>query len=211
MVIIGCGGHASDVLSVIEACDPQNMTFTVLGYLDDDPSADDHRLARRGLERIGALAHVKELGARVVPGVGYPAARHAAVERLRNSIRPAPPIIHPSAQLATGARVHEGTVVFDGVTIGPFATVGRFAMLGRGVVVGHDAEVGDYASLMPGSVISGDVAVGGGALVGANATVLEGRKIGEWARLGSGAVLTTDLPAGETATGIPARLSKRQD
>ncbi len=44
-----------------------------------------------------------------------------------------------------------------------------------------------------------------GALVGIGAVVTEGLTIEAWATLGAGAVATTNVPAGQTAVGVPAR------
>ena len=73
--------------------------------------------------------------------------------------------------------------------------------------MGHDTVIGAFSSVMPGAVLSGDVRVGQGVLVGTNATVLEGRTIGDGARIGAGAVVTTDVPAGVTVLGVPARIA----
>jgi sugar O-acyltransferase (sialic acid O-acetyltransferase NeuD family) len=205
LVLVGCGGHASDVLSVIEACNRGRDVYHVVGYVDDDAEADGRRLHHRNVQRVSTDA-AADCGARLVLGIGYPAPRAAAVERLTAAFELAPPLVHPAASIATCVRLGLGTVVFDGAALGPLVSLGNAALVARGAIVGHDAEVGHYASLMPGCVVSGDVEVGVGALVGANATVLEGRVIGPWARLGAGAVLTKNLPPRSTAVGIPARV-----
>jgi sugar O-acyltransferase (sialic acid O-acetyltransferase NeuD family) len=205
LVVLGCGGHASDVLSVIEACDPERDIYRLVGYLDDDPAADDRRLRARNVERLTTDA-AAQLGARLVLGVGYPAPRAAAAERLATTFELAPPLVHPAATLATCVRLGAGAVVFDGAAVGPLAAIGHGVLIARGAVVGHDTVVGEHASLMPGCVVSGDVEIGAGALIGTNATVLEGRSVGAWARLGAGAVLTVDLPSRCTAVGVPARV-----
>lgn len=207
LVLVGCGGHASDVLSVIEACNKSGPLYRVLGYLDDDDHPNDARLASRNVMRLGTVDDISSIDAHVVVGIGYPAARAAVVRRIIRFLEPAPPLIHPAARVATGVEVGAGTVLFDGVGVGPLASIGEFAMVGRNATVGHDARVGDETSVMPGCVISGDVNVGEGALLGANSTVLEGRSVGSWATLGAGAVLLDSLPSGCTAVGVPARIT----
>lgn len=208
LVLVGGGGHASDVLGVIEACNAQHVSFDVMGYVDDDPTVND-RLRLRGVERLGSVDEATSLEAYFLPAIGYPKIRAAVVARLLRFLEPAPSPIHPATQVATGVTVKPGAVVFDGVGVGPYASVGNFTLIGRGAIVGHDAAIGDYASLMPGCVISGGVTIGAGALVGANSTVLEGCRVGDWATLGAGAVLRQDLPAGCTAVGVPARVTRR--
>ena len=58
---------------------------------------------------------------------------------------------------------------------------------------------------MPGACIGGDVTIGDGVLVGANATILQGLTIGDDAMIGAGATVISDVPAGVTVVGTPAR------
>ncbi len=207
LVLVGCGGHASDVLSVIEACNEETPRYVVLGYLDDDPHADDRRVRHRGVSRLGCVADRGRLDGGVhVLGIGYPRQREAVAVRLKDLGEAAEAIVHPRAVMATGVALECGVVIFDGAHVGPLARISEAAMIGRGAIVGHDSLISPYASVMPGAVVSGDCSVGVGALLGTNATVLEGLHVGARARLGAGAVLTHNLPAGCTAVGVPARV-----
>lgn len=206
LVVIGCGGHASDVLSVIEARNEGEPRYSVVGYLDDDPGADDSRVRARGIPRAGCIADMEQLDGLYVFGIGYPGPRSQVAERLKHLGQAADAIVHPWADLASGVAVERAVVIFGGAHIGPRGRVLEGAMIGRAAIIGHDAVVAEYASVMPGAVVSGDCAVGVGALVGANATVLEGVQMGQWSRLGAGAVLTQNLAAGCTAVGVPARV-----
>lgn len=206
VILIGCGGHASDVLSVVEACNEVQPQYSVVGYLDDCPGADGRRVTTRGVKRLGGLDGAARVDGFYVLGIGYPEGRFRVAMRIKGSGQLAEPIIHPRAGLSTGVTLEAGVVILGAADIGPAARISEGAMVGRGVVVGHDTVVAEYVSLMPGAVVSGDCSIGGGALIGTNATVLEGRVIGEWSRLGAGAVLTEDLPARCTAVGAPARI-----
>ena len=205
LVLIGCGGHASDVLSVIEACNEAAPRYAVLGYLDDDQQADDRRVRVRQIPRLGSIAEVDRLDGYYVFGIGYPEPRSRLALRLRMA-DPAEAILHPLAGLSTNVNLSSGVVIFGGAQIGPLASISEGVMVGRGAVVGHDAVISDHVSVMPGAVVSGDCFIGARAMIGANATVLEGRVVGEGARLGAGAVLTRDLAPGSTAVGVPARV-----
>jgi serine O-acetyltransferase len=50
--------------------------------------------------------------------------------------------------------------------------------------------------------------IGDGVFIGAGARVLGGISIGDGAVIGANAVVTNDIPAGATAVGIPARVSR---
>jgi sugar O-acyltransferase (sialic acid O-acetyltransferase NeuD family) len=206
VVIGGCGGHANDVLSVIDAINQRSPSFDVVGYLDDNPNANDYRLRSRGIRRLDDGETAARMGALLVMGIGYPLPRSEMARRLLSVLEPAPALIHPLVTASHDVVIANGSVVFEQVAIGPMSVIGDFAMIGRSVVIGHDCLVRGYATLMPGAVLSGGVVVGNGALVGANATVLEDRSVGNWSRVGAGAVLIRDVPDGRTAIGVPAVL-----
>jgi acetyltransferase-like isoleucine patch superfamily enzyme len=87
------------------------------------------------------------------------------------------------------------------VTIGRRTLVAAYAYL-----VGGDHEAADRSvGVLEQGRVSRGIAVGEGAWIGAGATVLDGVTIGDRAIVGAGAVVRTDVPAGATAVGVPAR------
>ena len=100
--------------------------------------------------------------------------------------------IHPAAVIGEGAFFDHGT----GIVIGETAHVGRDVSMLHGVTLGGTgAERGDRHPK-----------VGNGVLLGAGAKVLGNITIGDNAKIASGSVVLTDVPAGCTAAGVPARL-----
>jgi len=107
-----------------------------------------------------------------------------------------------------------------GIEIHPGAKIGRrlFIDHGMGVVVGETAEIGDDVLIYHGVTLGGlslanragqggkrHPTIGDGVSIGAGAQVLGPFRIGDGARIGANAVVTTEVPAGETFIGIPAR------
>ncbi|WP_081581692.1 serine O-acetyltransferase [Pararhodospirillum photometricum] len=109
--------------------------------------------------------------------------------------------------------------VFTGVEIHPGARLGRrlFIDHGTGVVIGETAEIGDDVTLYQGVTLGGTSllpgkrhpTVGHGVIIGAGAHVLGPHTVGDGARIGANAVVLSDVPAGATMVGIPARLAGR--
>jgi hypothetical protein len=204
VVLLGGGGHASDVLGVIEG----TPGWSAIGFLDD--RADDERIDRfskRNLPALGAMGSLTLLDADVtyLIAVGYPVGRRAVWEQIADASNQPATVVHPDADMGVGAVLGAGVVVFAGARVSPGAHIGDHTHVSYLAAVGHDTVVGPFSMVMPGAMVSGDVAVGSGVLIGTNATVLEGLTIGDGAQVAAGAVVVNDVPADATVAGVPAR------
>ena len=200
VVILGGGGHGSDILSLLDSVDESH---DVVVFDEGEPSLD--RFASRPVRVASAHDAVIAEEPLFIGGVGYPAARRAFVERAeRWGWTPVSPIVHPSVEVMYGVELGAGSAVMGLTWISPNVHLAEHVYVGYGVKLGHDAVVGDFASVFPGVFLAGNVTVGEGAMVGANATVLPGVRIGAWAQVGAGAVVTHDVPDGVTVVGSPA-------
>jgi serine acetyltransferase len=88
-------------------------------------------------------------------------------------------------------------------------------MHSMGTVVGGDAKIGDRVHFLGGITVGnldnrGYPTIGEDVLIGAGARILGPITIGAGARIGANAVVTTDVPPGATAVGIPAVVKLRR-
>jgi serine O-acetyltransferase len=110
--------------------------------------------------------------------------------------------------------------MLTGIEIHPGARIGRRLVIdhGDGVVIGETAELGDdiliYHQVTLGgtSLVAGKrhPTIGNGVILGAGAKVLGPILVGDGARVGANAVVVSDVPAGATVVGIPARPVERR-
>ena len=204
LVLIGGGGHASDVLHVVEAINAVRPTYRVVGLLDD-AEIDCRRFSVRGVAHLGPVDDLIEYDAVYVVCLGWPWTRSEVARRIADRGRPAPPIVHPSADIGVGVELGPGSVVLGPAHLSPFARFGDHAVVSYLVSIGHDTTFGDYASVMPNAAVAGDVTAGNRVLVGAASAVREGIHLAHDVRVGAGAVVVSDVPEGATVVGVPAR------
>jgi serine O-acetyltransferase len=100
--------------------------------------------------------------------------------------------IHPSAKIGTSVFLDHAT----GIVVGAFVEIGDEVTILQNVTIGRK---GTPAVRAP--------RIGRGVYLSTGATILGDISIGDFAKIGAGAVVTTNVPAGCTAVGVPARLT----
>jgi serine O-acetyltransferase len=106
--------------------------------------------------------------------------------------------------------------VLTGIEIHPGARIGKRVFMdhGMGIVIGETAEIGDDVTLYQGVTLGGTSiergqkrhpTIGNGVIVSSHAQVLGPFRVGDSARIGAQAVVLSEVPAGATMVGIPAR------
>jgi serine O-acetyltransferase len=97
-----------------------------------------------------------------------------------------------NSNIAGGLRINHP----NGIVIHPDARIGVNCLILQQVTIGEGK-------------VPGLPTIGADVLIGAGAKVLGGVTIGDGARIGANAVVLSDVPAGATAVGIPARVVKK--
>ncbi|WP_193188725.1 NeuD/PglB/VioB family sugar acetyltransferase [Nisaea sediminum] len=203
--IVGCGGHAKVITSMIAAGD----RFEIASFIDRAPAAGTRFLDRPVVAEEVFLAEGG--GDAVVFGLGEWQHRAAAVARFKAAgFSSFPAVVAPSATVSPDVTVGEGSVLMPGVYVNAGSEIGDFCVLNTGAILDHDCWLGRGAALAPGVTVGGGCRIGGGAYIGIGASVSHGRTLGDGAVLGGGGFLKDDAGAGEFWAGVPASFIRKR-
>jgi sugar O-acyltransferase (sialic acid O-acetyltransferase NeuD family) len=81
--------------------------------------------------------------------------------------------IHPSTIISGNVKISEGTFIGPNCILTNNISLGSHCLLNRGNQVGHDCVIGNFFSMMPGSVISGNNNIGNCVYFGVNSCTKE--------------------------------------
>ena len=204
IAIVGSGGFAREVLTLIEDINRQNLTYEIVGYVDNDTSKSIH-----GFPVIGDDDFVNKVNEplSVVIAVGEPHLKQKIRNKYTNPLVKFPSLIHPSVQIGSKktVKIGKGCIICAGCIFTTDIQIKNFVTFNLMCTVGHDSEIDNYCSFMPSVNISGEVKVNEGVYVGTGAKIINQLEIGENTIVGAGAVVAKDLPGNCTAVGVPAK------
>lgn len=206
LIVIGGGEHAR---VVIDAALTRPDLWNVLGYSDVRPVPETER--RFGIRWFGEDSSASTTPDVVfVLGVGsMPIDRRAKIVACYPTSSFVA-IVHRDATVSPTATIEPGAVVLARAVVNTGACVRAHAIVNTGAIIEHDVDVGSHAHVGPGAVIGGAATVAEGAHVGLGALVRDHRIVGPRATVGMGGVVVSDVPAGATVMGLPARAVGRK-
>ena len=146
-----------------------------------------------------------------VVAVGEPGSRELLTHRFQKLGVELVNIIDSTAVISPSARLGKGVIVCEMVLIHAFADISDGVLLQPQVVVGHDIKIGKYSVLGAHCAPGGESTFGEKVYVGMNASIKEKLVIGDDAIISMGAVVYTDVEAGNTVIGNPARVTRGSD
>lgn len=192
LIIIGASGHGKVVADLARLNGYDDIVF-----LDGDTAVRECA----GKPVLGPDTMAPEIDGDVFVAVGNAGARKRLMER--NAGRSFPVLIHPSAVVAEGAVIGEGSAVMAGAVINTEARIGRGCIVNTSSSVDHDCEVGDYCHIAVGAHLCGTVAIGNETWIGAGAVVSNNVSICGKCTVGAGAVVVRDISEPGVYVGVP--------
>ncbi len=206
VVVYGASGHAKVVLDILRCQGIYQVVALLDEYKVNGTECGEWRVTGK-LNELPLLAQ-QHADLAVVVAVGDNWRRSHLTSDIR-ALCPAvrfATAVHPSAQVAQGVSIGEGTVIMAGAVINPAASVGEGCIVNTRASLDHDSVLGPFASLGPGVATGGGVRIGECTNVGIGASVIQEISIGAHTVVGAGAVVVRSLPECVVAYGVPARI-----
>lgn len=138
-----------------------------------------------------------------------PSDREAMAARLAPT-NARPSYVHDAFLIASTAKIGRGCLLLPHGVLSDKAVLGQHVVVNTHSSIGHDVEVGDFCTLDSGVRLCGEVKVGNGCRIHTNAVVAPKVTIGDGATIGACSLVLSDVPAGATVFGSPARVVARR-
>ncbi|MEN8241872.1 MAG: acetyltransferase [Chloroflexota bacterium] len=207
IVILGAGGHAREVLDVVEAINAEKPSLQMLGFIVE-PGYQKPGTWINDLPVLGHFDWLEEnqYQVKVVCGVGFSAPRYRVVQKAEQLGVEFVNLIHPTALLTRWVTLGSGVIITAGCILTNQITIGNHVHLNRRSNISHDNLLEDFVTVSPGANLSGNVTLKQGSFIGTGASIIEGKTVGAWSRIGAGAAVIEDIPDNVTAVGVPAEV-----
>lgn len=203
VLIIGSSGHASSVIEAIE----KGGRFTIAGLIDDFKNEGDKSY---GYDILGKITDIKRIAKeyncqKLFIAIGENWSRHLVFKRLESLGLDFITVIHPSAVLAKGVHIGDGSFIGANTVINKGSFIGDFVVINTGAVIEHDNAVLDFTSVSPRAVTGGNVHLGKFVFVGMGAVLKNGVTVGEHTVIGCGSTVLDFITDHKVAYGSPAK------
>lgn len=209
IVLYGAGGFGKEVATLIEWINWKKPTYELLGFIDDGAQFNEGIMINDypwlgGSQWI--IDHREDTFCTCT--IGDVSIKSKIQEELTRIGVQFESLVAIDAFVSKNTSIGKGSVIYGGVTISVNCSIGNGVLINQGCTIGHDAIIGDYTTIMPGTGISGAVKVGSGVSIGGHAFIVPEKKIGDGATVAAGSIVFTNVKAGTTVLGNPAKRMK---
>jgi len=203
LAVLGASGHGKVIAEIALSRDWDSVDFY------DDAFPDNASLD--GYPVYGCLDKLLEKsnsydGFHVT--IGDNRTRLSILNQLLELNLPCPNIIAHSAVVSKSASLGFGISIMANVVVNAKTILGDGVILNTSCSVDHDCNIASGAHISPGAHLAGDVSVGICSWVGIGSAIIQGKVIGDNSIIGAVSAVTSNIPSGVTAVGIPSKIIK---
>lgn len=192
--LIGNGGHTREVMA--------QMNQRLIRFVDD-------KYCIEGDDKLLPLSDFNPNIYEVMICISNPKDRYEIVNKLPKETKYFS-FIHPTALiLSDDVYIDEGSFIGAYSILTTNIKIGKHSILNRYCQIGHDSQSGDYLTMMPGSVISGNCNIGNRVYFGTNSSVKEKITICDDVTIGLNSGVVKNINESGIYGGVPCKLIKQ--
>ena len=205
LLIIGARGWGREVYDIAKACINDGADLMVKGFLDDKADALD---GYKNYPPIIGSVETYEIQKNdvFICALGDVRYKKHYADIIEEKGGRFISIVHPTAIIGTNAKVGKGCIVGAYANLSNDTCIGDFVTFSIKAGMGHDSLIGSYSHIGGLTNISGFVTVGSMVTVHPCCNIVPHKKIGDGATVGTGSVVLSNVKAGKTVFGNPAKV-----
>ncbi len=203
LIIVCAGGFGKEALNLAQKINKNIHQWNILGFIDDTKTIGTEVF--RGYKIIGSI-HDWEVQEEqyFALGISKPQAKEKIYNLLKSKGAKFATLINPNITIPEEMIIGEGCIITSG-WIGLNNKLGKCVHIAGSMIGGSDID--DFSTTTGFSNIAA-AHIGKRVFVGSHAVVLNGRKVGDDAIVAAGAIVMSNVKAGTTVIGNPARIFK---
>ena len=206
IVIIGAGGFAKKVVSLINDINEKEPGWELLGFIDDDINKKHAKI--NGIEVLGNLEDYIRMNDEIwcVIAIGNGTIREKIASKIKN--KKFATLIHPNVIIDEYVNIGVGVIICCNNAVAVNTNIADHCIINFGGTVGHDVTLEKYVTICPGVNLSGNTLIGEKVMLGAGSVILQGIQIGSSTVVGAGSVIIKNIPKDCTVVGNPGKIVK---
>jgi sugar O-acyltransferase (sialic acid O-acetyltransferase NeuD family) len=187
--LIGAGGFAREIKAHMG-------DITIKCFVDDQYWKENN-------EFIFPLSQFNPYEYEVIVAIGDSKDRYDIIQRLPKETQYYT-FIHPTALILDNVEIGEGSFIGAYSILTTNIKIGKHALLNRANHIGHDTIIGDFFSIMPGAIISGNVRIYDCVYIGTNSSIKEKISIHSFVTIGLNTGVVKSIKEPGTYIGTPS-------
>ena len=207
LVLIGAGGFGREVANMVEVLNERSKQYELLGFLDDgksfSPDVKINNYPWLGTHEW-AISH-KDEDIVYTCAIGNPEMRSTIQNKLTKNGIEFETLIAAGINIPRTSYIGKGCILGRGSSVSVNCYLADGVILNSGVIIGHDTRIEEYTTILTSSGVSGCCHIGEKVIIGGHAFIVQGRTIGNKATVAAGSIVFTNVKAGATVLGNPAK------
>ena len=207
ILVIGAGGHARTILSILSYYE----NFNVIGIVDRNRDFFGETIGSSIIKHeYNDLKNLKRKGIEnAVIAIGDNVERRSLFDILVKIGFKLPNFIHPNSFLEKSVKMGYGNVICMSANIGSFVKIGNNCIIYGGTIE-HESILKSNVFIAPSVSLAGRVTIGNSCYIGIGSSIIEKIIVGNFATVGAGAVVLDDVSENITVAGNPAKVIRNR-